>query len=137
MCWRCKAETGDLAHALWSCIKVQDFWKRVQEHICLILDLQVLLCPKLFILGGWINNDLINAGTKSWIQTSLLIGRQIILRSWKSEDAPSFQEWVAELSRVAAYEKMSYKQRDNLKLYFKKWSKYLIYLEVEHVNSMF
>lgn len=137
LCWRCKAETGDLAHALWSCIKVQDFWKRVQEHICLILDLQVLLCPKLFILGGWINNDIINAGTKSWIQTSLLIGRQIILRSWKSEDAPSFQEWVAELSRVAAYEKMSYKQRDNLKLYFKKWSKYLIYLEVEHVNSMF
>jgi len=34
--------------------------------------------------------------TEYWEQTSLMIGLQI--RSWKSEVAPSFQEWEAELA---------------------------------------
>ena len=58
-----------------------------------------------------------------------MIGRQIILRSWKSEEAPSFHEWITELGRVSAFEKMSYKQTDKVILYYKKWSRYLTYLE--------
>jgi len=65
-----------------------------------------------------------------WVQTSLMIGRQIILRSWKSEEAPSFQEWITELGRVSAFEKMSYNQFDNANLYYKKWFRYLTYLEI-------
>lgn len=67
---------------------------------------------------------------QSWVQTSLMIGRQIILRSWKSEDVYFFQEWVTELARVAAFEKCLISRQTSQTYTIKKQSKYLIYLEI-------
>lgn len=57
-----------------------------------------------------------------------MIGRQILVRGWKTEGVPSTQEWAVELARVAAFEKMSCKQLGRLDLYEAKWGKYFIYL---------
>jgi len=73
----------------------------------------------------WTDNEIRDKHIRYWVQTSLMI--EIILRSWKSEKASSFQKWVA--GRVAAFENVSYKQTDKLNLYYKKWSRYLTYLE--------
>ncbi len=47
--------------------------------------------------------------TAEWIQISIMIGRQIIMRSWRSSYSPSFQEWSTELGKVAAYEEMAFR----------------------------
>jgi len=88
-----------------SCTKIQDFWKNVHEHICQILDTHISLRPQLFILGVWTDNELRDKHLMYSVQTSIMIGRQIILRSWKSEEAPSFHEWITELGKVSAFEK--------------------------------
>ena len=36
---------------------------------------------------------------RSWVQTSLMIARPIILRGWKNEGVPSIQEWACEMAR--------------------------------------
>lgn len=54
-----------------------------------------------------------------------MIGRQILVRGWKTEGVPSLQEWAVEMARVAAFEKMSYRQLGRLDLYEAKWGKYL------------
>lgn len=66
-CWRCKAEDGNLAHALWFCTKIHDFWERVLHG----LDIHVSLCPRLFILGGWTNNKIGDKGKIGLVEFDL------------------------------------------------------------------
>ncbi len=51
-------------------------------------------------------------------------GQQIILSNWKKLGEPHFQDWMTELGKAAAYERMSYQIKD-------KTNK--IYLQVGHV----
>lgn len=128
-CWRCKSEEGHLMHVLWSCDKVQEFWNRIYDNIFQICQAQIPFNPRLFVLG---DGSVLTGGDKhirSWVQTSIMIGRQILLRGWKTEGVPSVQEWIAEMARVAAFEKMSYKRFDRLDIYTGKWGKYLTFLE--------
>lgn len=128
-CWRCKSEQGDLIHVLWSCDKVQEFWERICENICQVSGTQIPLSPRVFVLG---EGSILPGGDKyikNWVQTSLMIGRQILLRNWKTEGVPPFREWSAEMARVAAFEKMSYKRSGRMSVYAEKWGKYLTSLE--------
>lgn len=128
-CWRCKSEEGYRMHVLWSCDKVEEFWGRIYDNLCEISETQIPFSPRLFVLG---NGSVLIGGdkhTRSWVQTSIMIGRQILLRGWKNEGVPSIQEWAPEMARVAAFEKMSYKRFGRLDVYIKKWGKYLTFLE--------
>lgn len=127
-CWRCKAEDGHLVHALWYCDKVQQFWKRIHTHISEISETHIDFCPRLFVLGDGTVLTEGNTNVKSWILTSIMIGKQILLRGWKAEGVPSFQEWTAELARVAAFEKMSYRKMGKMDLYGKKWGMYVSFI---------
>lgn len=56
----------------------------------------------LFVLG---DSSVLLTGDKyiiRWVQTSIMIGRQILIRVWKTESDPSTQEWAAKVTRVAA-----------------------------------
>lgn len=85
--------------------------------------------PRLFILGD--DSVLVREDKhiKSFFQTSIIIGRQILIRGWKKEGVLSLQEWAVEMARVAAFEKMSYKQLGRLDLYEAKWGKYITFLK--------
>ena len=61
----------------------------------------------------------------NWVQTSIMIGKQIIMRKWKDAVGPLFQEWVPELSKVAAFEKISYSLLNEVEKYNEKWGKFL------------
>lgn len=54
----------------------------------------------------------------NWVQTSSMIGRQMLLRHWRAEEMPSLKEWNAE--RVAAFKGMPHKQFGKLEVYLKK-----------------
>ena len=54
---------------------------------------------------------------KYWTQTAIMIGRQIILRNWKKPGEPPVQEWVTELGKVGAYERISYRTQDRTEKY--------------------
>lgn len=64
---------------------------------------------------------------KEWIQVSIMIGRQIIMRCWWIAGAPVVQEWITELGKVVAYEKMSHRLNGRGDAYMKKWGRYLPY----------
>ncbi len=127
-CWRCKSEEGTLVHVLWSCDKVQQFWTNIYDKLCEITEMHMPFSPRLFVLG---DHSVLAGQDKHitmYVQTSLMIGRQILIRGWKTEGVPSFQEWVVEMARVTAFEKMSYKQLGRLDLYEAKWGNYLKFL---------
>ena len=78
--------------------------------ICVILQIQMLFIPRLFVLGDHSVLTGQDKHIKMYVQTSIMIGRQILIRGWMTEGVPSLQEWAVEMARVAAFKKMSYKR---------------------------
>lgn len=72
--WRCKSEEGHLIHGL-------KFWTKIYNDLCDITTTQTPFTSRLFVLD---NNLLLKKQMKSWIQTSFVIGRQILFRGWKT-----------------------------------------------------
>ena len=124
-CWNCEIERGDLVHSLWACPNILGFWCGIHEFIWRITGSDFEFCPQLFILGDPSVLKHISKPTAEWIQTAIMIGRQIIMRHWKSPDGPTFSEWLIELGRVAAYEKISLSLDERVDKYESKWGKYL------------
>ena len=130
VCWRCKTAEGSLIHMLWSCPRIQLFWEGVHNHILELMGEQIDLCPSLYILGDSSPLSHLSKSDSLWIQTAIMLGRQIIMRVWKSPVGPSVQDWLLELGKVAAYEKLSFRLLNRLDSYYDKWGKFLDYFKV-------
>lgn len=124
-CWKCHVGEGNLVHALWSCPKILDFWSNVHDYIIEITGTEYEFCPGLYVLGNPSRLSHIASPLADWIQTGIMIGRQIIMRGWKAPTGPTLQEWLIELGRVAAYEKVSFNLLEKGGKYISKWGKYL------------
>ena len=51
LCNRCEKDRGTLFHCLWSCPKLQVFWREVAQEIQKILSINIVPEPKFFLLG--------------------------------------------------------------------------------------
>lgn len=51
LCIRCGEEKGTFFHCVWECNKIQQFWWEIKQALETILGIQLVLDPKLFILG--------------------------------------------------------------------------------------
>lgn len=71
-----------------------------------------------------------NCGAADFIQTSIMVGKQIIMRNWKNAGEPSFQEWSIELAKVASYEKIYFNINARADKYVEKWGLYVQYIAI-------
>ena len=58
---------------------------------------QVPFSLRLLVLGDGSILSGMDKHIRSWVQTSLMIARQILLRGWRNEGLPSIQEWACEI----------------------------------------
>lgn len=65
----------------------------------------------------WTSLKHISKPAVDWIQTSIMISRQIIVRRWRSPERPTFNNWLLELNKVAAYERISFNLADGGRKY--------------------
>ncbi len=50
-CLKCKTETGDLTHCLWSCVKIQKYWNDVLFEVQEVLKMELELDQVSLLLG--------------------------------------------------------------------------------------
>ena len=125
LCWKCGVTEGSLIHAFWPCPMITQYQIQIHCYIANVVKCNFDFCPKLYILG---DDKALSAFSKpitNWIQTSIMTGRQIILRNWKKPGEPPFSCWVTELGTIAAYERMSYRMQDRMDKYLLKWGHFL------------
>ena len=128
-CWRCERAEGTLLHAVWSCSAIQHYWLQVHKIILDITKSNIAFNPRLYVLGDPKCLDKCTRMDAEWIQTSIMVGKQIIMRGWKTLGGPPVQEWLTELGKVAAYERLSYGMQNRPEAFQMKWGKYLSYIE--------
>lgn len=54
-----------------------------------------------------------------------MMGKQMIMRKWKVVEIPLFQDWLSELGKVAAFERISYGMTNDIDKYNEKWGLFL------------
>lgn len=89
---------------------IQDFWKLVHERVTEISEENLDFEPRLYILGDPLQVSHFSAS--DWILTCIIVGRQVLMRGWKTPVSPSFQDWSTEIGKVASYEPTSYRSTD-------------------------
>lgn len=69
-----------------------------------------------------------NSGFGGRLYNTLCFGR-LILRHWESENVPSIEMWMRELSESRCMEELRYKNADRLGIFEKVWEPVLKYLK--------
>ncbi|KAJ0061406.1 hypothetical protein NL108_018634 [Boleophthalmus pectinirostris] len=128
-CWKCQAK-GTLKHLLWECPLIQNYWRKIHGCIKNITQNTFEFTPQLYILSD--PKMTTRCPSSEFIQTSIMIGKQIIMRHWKDPEEPVFHEWFTELAKVASYEQMSFNMSDRIIAYKNKWKAYLNYVNCDN-----
>lgn len=79
ICPKCVEDRGTLAHCMWYCSKIMLFWKEVKGVIEEIISKQIIVEPKLFLLGMYPENHNYSKNEKTFINLSLLNAKKCML----------------------------------------------------------
>lgn len=74
-------DEGALVHVLWSCPKVNQYWMKIHCYSVNVIKKQCMFCPMLYTLRHCKVLSAFSKPVKYWIQTAIMIGKQIILRN--------------------------------------------------------
>ena len=120
---------GTLFHKMWSCPVVQTFWTAIHENIKIILKLDIPFCPNLFVLGDPLPLKHLPVSQADWVQTSLMLGRKLVVTEWKATSLPSVRIWFSQLGIVAAREHLSFRFTNQVDKYTAKWGNYISFIK--------
>ena len=110
---------------LWSCPKVQDYWRVIHNNIQRITGLDdIPFNASLFILGDPATLREVAPYLAEWIQTAIMLGRKLLVKDWKSSTTPATSYWFSSLGQLAALERLSYRLMDRMDKYDLKWTHY-------------
>ena len=129
LCNRCEKDRGTLFHCLWSCPKLQVFWREVAQEIQKILSVNIVPEPKFFLLGLYPDGHRLKRSEIMFIDICLLQAKRIIALSWKSLDKPSIVLWFKELSLCLPLERITYTLKDKQEVFQEVWGRFIQYIK--------
>lgn len=118
-CWRCQKERGTLLHIYWSCPLIAPYWTEVHQLLTGLLEVQVPMTPKLFLLG--VLQPKIPKAYKKLIRHILTAARCLIALNWKKTSPPTPEALYARIKDVESMEKMTARIQDRLEAHNKVW----------------
>lgn len=121
-CPMCNITTGTFFHVIWSCSKIQEYWKQIVTFLHDVMGSPLALDPKVCILG--ISPDAIEKFTKTFLQETLFSARKIIARKWMRPEPPNI-EWKRDINTTLPYKKFLYINRGCPDKYNKIWDRWL------------
>ena len=77
-CAKCLESRGTLFHCVWQCRKITIFWEEVRAIVDKIISKQILLDPKLFLLGLYPEKHNYSRIEQAFIDLSLLYAKKWI-----------------------------------------------------------
>lgn len=125
-CWKCQEDVGTLVHVLWECPKIQEFWSSIHKVIEKIVGQTIPFCSRLYILGDPSMLRHLPSPLAQWTQTTIMMGRKLLVREWRGPSVPSFALWHSSLAQLAALERLSYRLLNRVDDFNNKWSRYFL-----------
>lgn len=117
VCVKCETYKGTLVHCLWTCSKLQEFWREVLHILSSLIEVDLPVCPKLCILGFFPKDFKLSKPVRKMVILCLLQARRTVTNSWKSILKPSVECWLENVVQVLPLEKITYSSRGKYSLF--------------------
>ena len=114
---------------MWECEKITKFWREVPHAIYDMLDINLPLHPKLFILGISPNYPIVQNKKKAQINICLLNAKRLIALSWKNVNKPHLGQWLREMSSCLSMEKITYILKGRRETFDSIWEPFILFME--------
>ena len=93
-CTKSLESRGTLFHCIWQCRKLKTFWEEVRAVVDKIISKQILLDPKLFLLGLYPEKHNYSRNERAFIDLSLLYAKKCVALLWKKIYRTSTTQWI-------------------------------------------
>uniref|UniRef100_H3BDB3 Reverse transcriptase zinc-binding domain-containing protein n=1 Tax=Latimeria chalumnae TaxID=7897 RepID=H3BDB3_LATCH len=121
MCWRCKDSNGTLFHIFWECLRIWHFWSEVSVFVQKVVGWPLPESPVLFLLLDVSDLDTLPKGRLKFLQTALLVAKNVLTHHWHDESSPTWLEWLNELIACMNLEKIHYMVNLNSQTFVQTW----------------
>lgn len=131
LCDRCKSAEGSLSHLFWTCPKLHNFWCEIFKWFSDVYDTEFKPDPSIALFGYSLLLLDQSLSVENTLMYGMVIAKRLILRLWKSEAAPTFKDWLSELTGVLHLERLRYDLSNRLKIFYRIWQPILDHITQE------
>ena len=128
LCDRCKSAEGSLAPLFWKCPNLFTFWSEIFNWFSETYNSEFRPDPNIGLFGYSLSLRNQGHSVQNTFMYGVIIAKRLILRLWKSETVPTFQEWLSELTGVIHIERVRYGLLNKLRVFYKIWQPSLDHL---------
>ena len=133
-CWRCNSSLGDIVHMFFSCSLLTAFWQKIMEKISNSLGTSITINASLCLLNITKNIKDVRVKHLQWLEVAITTAKRVILRHWKDNEPPTYQEWFNTLAETASYERLIYKINNDLDTFSEIWEPFLTHSRETSIN---
>lgn len=127
VCSKCEQGRGTLVHCMWHCTKITLFWEEVRDIIQNIISKQIILEPKLFLLGLYPEKHNYTKNERTFIDLSLLNAKRCIALYWKNTCRPRGTLWLRQMLSALPLERITYVLKGKQELFENIWNTFIDY----------
>uniref|UniRef100_A0A803SUG8 Reverse transcriptase domain-containing protein n=1 Tax=Anolis carolinensis TaxID=28377 RepID=A0A803SUG8_ANOCA len=110
-CWKCNDQVGTFYHCWWTCKKAKIYWKKIHQAIQKMLQINIELDPKYFLLGMInIEKDKDKEILFNYLTTA---ARIVYARYWKKNEIPELSQWLVKILEIMNMDKLTYLLKNN------------------------
>ena len=102
---------------------------KVRIKVIDLFGLQLTKTRALCILGLLPDNNTLTSRQRLWIRLATTTGCRIILGHWKSSTLCCFREWTEQMTRMATYERVTYRVMGREDIFNQVWGSFLMAIE--------
>lgn len=128
-CTKCMEARGTWFHCIWQCRKLKSFWEEVRVIIERIISKQILLDPKLFLLGLYPEKPNYSRDERVFIDLSLLYAKKCVALLWTKSHRPSTTQWIKQMLSSLPLEKITYILKAKQHIFENIWSPFINYIK--------
>lgn len=129
VCSKCEQCRGTLVHCMWHCTKITLFWEEVRDIIQNIISKQIILEPKLFLLGLYSEKHNYTKNELTFIDLSLLNAKRCIALFWKKTCRPRGTLWLRQMLSALPLERITYVLKGKQGLFENIWNTFIDYVK--------
>ena len=129
-----KKSDSDIVHMFFSCSWLTAFWQKIMEKISNSLGTSITINPSLCLLNITKNIKDVRVKHLKWLEVAITTAKRVILRHWKDNEPPTYQEWFNTLAETASYERLIYKINNDLDTFSEIWEPFLTHPRDTSIN---
>lgn len=126
MCSKCHVEVGSYRHCVWSCVHVEEYWRKIIDKLNLIFAVHLDPDPQA-LLFGLPSPHIKGSDQRRLFNVLTFAARKNILLKWIDSTPPTIIGWHKLIFELIPMEYLTYRFKCKTPVFFKTWTPFFRY----------